>query len=230
MIEEEQKTPETFEGSEQPEKPSEKKEAEISEDLDNIVEEKVTSRVEPTDRTKHRENGLKENSKPLIWKYSIEEYLDEEDIDDKEVIRAFTEKVEKCVRGGVERDIGVDQYYNFNKPPRKRKIVSKEKLMQESRELTRTNISLVRGRLREIIKEENILLSSTRKLHVQLKQIGYNTEVSSMFSVAAKEYCLRKIGLVKELELLMNRLSGVYSKVLMDSKYVQKCAAFVDKK
>ncbi|OAG31668.1 hypothetical protein NEDG_00143 [Nematocida displodere] len=198
-------------------------------DILESPEEEVHTRtqVNHEKRAHLRDRGYKRNNKPLIWKTEIEEYIDEPTfLNDGAVLKIFTEKVERAY---TPRRLRYDLYYK-NLPLQSDCNTNEEELMEGSKQLIESQIVTVRERLRLRIKEENCLLHKSKRLHVVLKQFGYMSGASSIYALLAKSYVTGKRAILTEMEVITNRLSSLYARILIDARYLQKCSEFLERK
>lgn len=196
---------------------------------EDVIEGKETSFIIPGKRIKSRKQHLRGPGRPLIWQHTIEEYWDEgAELNDAAVLRIFSDLVEGAPVPYLK---SYDQYYNclFDHPPRRARV-GEDELMEESRKLIETQLVTVRDRLRSRAREERYYLNASRRLHVRIKQAGYDTEGTLIFSLMAREIVLQKKQLIREMEAVTNKLTALYSEVLVDARYVQKCAEFLERK
>lgn len=202
-----------------------RQEKEMLEELsaEGIVEDKESSIMKEVDRVKNRERGLKANNKPLIWRREIEEYPDEQyPIREKGVVSLFNERIH---RPNLYRPFKFDQYYlKERKERRKRnKVIIEKDIKYAANLLQMTYLSQIRKRLRNIIKKENKEAHAARNLHLDLKQTGYKTEGSLLFSIIAKRSFIQKERIAHKMEKILNRLTSIQERVKPYTEYAQKC-------
>ncbi|KAI5190488.1 hypothetical protein NECID01_0994 [Nematocida sp. AWRm77] len=213
---------------------SEEEEEEIIPDAETEEESETAKEAPllhtPPEREQEEEEGPPRSCpNPLKWRHKIEEYADESyRINDLAVLRIFRDKIEKVY---TQRRRIYDQYYNQQREtPQRRHLTSEDDLMLESKKLIETRLVTVRDRLRSRIIKERHRTNLARRLHVKMKQVGYDTEGARIYSLLAREVVLQKNDIVKEMERIVNKLTALYSKVLVDARYAQKCAEFLERK
>ncbi|KAI5170571.1 hypothetical protein NEFER03_0030 [Nematocida sp. LUAm3] len=198
---------------------------------DSIVEDRESTIIEQSDRVASREKGFKANGKPLLWKEEIEEYS----IDNAENILSLNENAilevfqNKVLESSIFRIPTADAFYR--EELRKKKIGYQWKTEEELKAIkTRLLSNFVPHAQKSIRKrkiEEYRIFNSIRQLHVNMKQKGYNTATSSMFSVLAKEYLIQKKDILHWMKNLSNLLMKMEMDIEDDVKYVQKCIDFM---
>ncbi|KAI5159108.1 hypothetical protein NEAUS03_0021 [Nematocida ausubeli] len=174
-----------------------------------------------------RERGWKRNSRPLLWRPSVEAYEEEiSQVNEEAILQRFRTQIENPSMFNV-RKIKADPYY-AKQQIRSRKNLTKSDLLRVKERMETSKIIEVQQVLRRKTRMEKDMLNKTRNLHVKLKEIGHQTEASDIFALLTQEYIFQKKDIVQSMENMLNDLSYIHNRAGENKQYLLKCIDFIE--
>lgn len=179
-----------------------------------------------------RERGWKPNSKPLLWKYEIEQYEDTSGpIGEDAVIERFRKNIEKTNKESPQKFIAPGPCPYSKKIAGKKGKNIREIDLKRIKEKVETNrILQIQEKLREEAKDEQRMLNSARNLHVELKEKGHQTESSEIFTLLSQRYIFQKKSIVNLIQEALDDLSFIHNIMQENNQYFFKCLDFIEQK